>query len=102
MLYPVDYPLLDRGIVRKLAAAYKKKSMVVVPSFQGRAGHPVILSPRLREELAAARTAQDVVYRDRRRVTFVRVGTAAIWKDIDTPAAYRRRLGEFPSPRRRR
>jgi CTP:molybdopterin cytidylyltransferase MocA len=57
----------------------------------------VIFAPSLRRELEAASTAREVVYRDKRRIRFVRVRTEAIWLDIDTPAAYRRRVRQYYS-----
>jgi molybdenum cofactor cytidylyltransferase len=96
MLYPVDYPLLTRGVVGRLVRAFRStRKQLAVPSHRRRGGHPVIFAPGLREELRAARTARDVVYRDPARIRFVPVRTDAIWRDIDTRAAYRNRLREF-------
>ncbi len=98
MLYPVDYPLLTPQIISKLVAGFlhrDKHQLIAVPSFRRRGGHPVIFSSRLRGELERAETAREVVYRDRARVKFVLVRSEAIWKDIDTPGAYRRRLQEY-------
>jgi len=36
-----------------------------------------------------------VVYRDRKRVRFVQVGTPAIWQDFNTPGSYRRCRREY-------
>lgn len=96
MLYPVDYPLLTATIVRRLARACGTRP-IVVPSFRKRGGHPVIFAPSVRPELEQARTARDVVYRDARRIRFVSVRSPAIWLDIDTPAAYRRRQKDYSS-----
>lgn len=93
LMYPVDYPLLTSWVIRRLVAAFRRRrarETIVVPTFRGRAGHPVIFSPAVRGELAEARTACEVVEKDARRVKFVPVGTAAIEQDFDTPAAYHR------------
>lgn len=100
MLYPVDYPLLRAAVVRKLAAACRR-GRIVVPSFRRRGGHPVVFSPEFRRELRGAATAREVVYRDPERIRFVTVRTEAIWLDIDTPAAYRRRARAYSSGRPR-
>lgn len=98
MLYPVDYPLLTRRDIRRLARAFRVRrpgQEIVVPVFRGRSGHPVVFSPTVKDELKRARTAKEVVVRDRRRLLLVPVGTAAIWLDFRTPASYRLRLRSF-------
>ncbi len=88
MLYPVDLPLLTPAILRRVARAFVKRQptqTIVSPVHCGRAGHPAILAPELRRELAHARTARDVVERDPRRVRLVGVTSPAIYTDFDTP-----------------
>ena len=92
MLYPVDYPLLTPAVIRRLVTGFRNKlkhHTIVVPTFRRRRGHPVIFSPEMRQELANAQTAKEVVCRDKRRVKLVWVGTPAIWQDFDTLASYR-------------
>ena len=93
MLYPVDYPLLTRATIRRLVKAFRlrrARQEIVAPVFQGRSGHPVLFAAGVRAELKQARTAKEVVYRDRRRLRLAPVGTSAIWLDYRTPSAYRR------------
>ncbi|MGH9805005.1 MAG: nucleotidyltransferase family protein [Candidatus Acidiferrales bacterium] len=100
VLYPVDYPLLTRADIQRLAKAFRARRAgmeIVAPVFRGRSGHPVLFSPALRAELEKARTAKEVVLRDRRRLRLAPAGTSAIWLDFRTPAAYRRRLRTFLS-----
>jgi len=97
MLYPVDYPLLTRRLVHRLVAAFRRRRAgeeIVLPVNRRRRGHPVIFSHAIRSELTGARSAREVVEKDRFRVREVQVNTPAIWKDFDTPSAYRRRLSE--------
>lgn len=98
MLYPVDYPLLQPATLRRLAAGFNARSRhqtIVAPIFRGRQGHPVIFSAALRVELRRARTAKEMVARDRRRVKLVPVGTPAIWRDFSSPVSYRRRRRDY-------
>ncbi len=108
MLYPVDYPLLTREVIAQLAAAFRARcsaQLIAIPTRKRRGGHPVIFASALRAELAKSQTARDIVYRDPARIRFVPVATAAIWRDLDSPAAYRARVREYqtilrnPSPR---
>jgi 7,8-didemethyl-8-hydroxy-5-deazariboflavin synthase CofG subunit len=108
MLYPVDYPLLTCEVIAQLAAAFRARSsaqLIAIPTLNRRGGHPVIFASALRAEFAQSQAARDVVYRDAARVRFVPVESDVIWRDLDSPAAYRARLREYqtilrnPSPR---
>ncbi len=98
MLYPVDYPLLTREIIGTLVAAFHRRSSrqtIALPKCQQRSGHPVVFASDIRGEFAHAQTAREIVYRSRARVRFVRIASHAIFRDLDTPAAYRARLREY-------
>jgi len=98
MLYPVDVPLLTPALVGEIVRAFQQRPAgkeIVMPRHRGRNGHPVIFSALVAPELRRAPTARDVVYRDPRRLLFLAAGSAAIYRDMDTPAAYRACLREF-------
>lgn len=100
MLYPVDYALLTRADIQRLLRAFRARRAgqeIVAPLFRGRSGHPVLFSSGVRAELRRARTAKEVVFRDRSRLRLAPAGTSAIWLDFRTPTAYRRRLRTFLS-----
>lgn len=81
MIYPVDLHLLRKDSIEKLVAAYRSRRRgreIVMPMYREHAGHPAILSGKLRKELEAAETARHVVYRDPRRVSFVETDCAAV------------------------
>lgn len=95
MLYPVDYPLLTPAIIARLTDGFLARApehKIAAPRFRGRSGHPVVFAAELRRELAAATSARDVVYRDPARIKFVPIRNEAIWRDLDSPAAYRARV----------
>jgi len=94
LLYPTDLVFLTRPVIRKLAAAFLRRTKyqkIVMPQYRERDGHPVIFAPEIREELAHAHTARDVVYRDSRRIKRVRLSISAIWKDLGAPPTARGR-----------
>ncbi|MGA1999632.1 MAG: 7,8-didemethyl-8-hydroxy-5-deazariboflavin synthase CofG [Terriglobales bacterium] len=98
MLYPVDYPLLTRPVIEQLAAAFRARltgQVIAIPRCKNRGGHPVIFASELRAEVEQSQTARDIVYRDAARVRVVPVATDAIWRDLDSPAAYRARVREY-------
>lgn len=83
MLYPVDLILLTPNILRRLVHGFQHRARgieIVMPRHAGRAGHPVIFSSALRDELRRANTAREVVYRDAARLGYVAVRSDAIWK----------------------
>jgi molybdenum cofactor cytidylyltransferase len=90
LLYPTDLMFLTRPAIRRLAAAFLRRTKhqkIVMPVYRGRDGHPVVFAVELRGELAHSQTARDVVYRDPRRIKRVRVSTSAIWRDLGAPPA---------------
>jgi CTP:molybdopterin cytidylyltransferase MocA len=89
LLYPANLMFLTPRLIKRLAIAFMAQGRheeILMPRFRGRAGHPVIFSPKIRGELQRAQTAREVVYRDPRRVFHLAAGTDAIWRDLQTPA----------------
>ena len=97
---PVDNPLVAPATVRALVEAWRRsRKAIVVPSYEGRRGHPVLfdmavapelLSPGLREG------ARSVVRRDPGRVLDVELDDPAVVDDLDTPAEYLARVVRAP------
>jgi molybdenum cofactor cytidylyltransferase len=55
VLCPVDHPLVSARLVGELVDRfYEEKKTIVLPTFRGKRGHPVIFSSRLFGELLAA------------------------------------------------
>ncbi len=55
VLCPVDHPLISAALVSDLVARfYEDKKAIVLPTYKGRRGHPVIFSSELYDELLAA------------------------------------------------
>lgn len=103
MLYPVDFPLLTRTEVLRLTKTFRARRAgveIAAPVVRRRSGHPVLFSPAMRAELKRARTAKEVVFRDRNRLRLVPVDTAAIWQDFRSPASYHLRLRAYVQRRR--
>ena len=59
VLCPVDHPLVSALLVSELVERfYEEKKAIVVPTYKGRRGHPVIFSNALFSELLAAPAEQ--------------------------------------------
>ena len=96
LVWPVDHPLVAPETVVAIIAAFKRENApVVVPTYQGRRGHPVLFAARVFPELLAAdrsRGAREVVHAHADRVE-LELGDPGVIEDIDTPADYERVFG---------
>lgn len=92
----VDQPMVSAGIINQLLAAFDKdERRIVVPTHEGKQGHPIILSRDFEDELMLL--PDDVPYglktlldRHRDEIHEVEVNSAAILEDIDRPEDYER------------
>jgi molybdenum cofactor cytidylyltransferase len=89
---PVDIPAFQPSTVKAIAAAFQGEATpFVVPRFNGKHGHPVLVQAAVKHEfLALPLTAQarDVVHEYRDRTTYVDVDDRFIVKDVDDPSEY--------------
>ena len=94
MLFLVDHPFVESALINKLIGCFSKRNHpIVIPTFQGRRGHPVIFSRELFPELLAASPevgAVAVVKQHRQKIYHLEWKSDEILIDVDTPEAYRR------------
>ena len=94
LLCLVDHPAVSTETVRMMASAFREcAAPVVIPTYHGRRGHPVLIGRHLFEELLAltAGAGADSVVRKYRPVTkFVEVEDEGVITDVDDPESYRR------------
>lgn len=93
----VDQPAIPTQVVRDVLSAWEASAVdVVVPQFEGRRGHPVLLSRRIWHlcfEGPLEKGLHWVTHHARVTVTEVKVESQAVTVDIDTPDEYRLFLG---------
>jgi molybdenum cofactor cytidylyltransferase len=83
---PVDYPLIDSKTVTRLIEV---NAPFVMPRYQGRRGHPVLVGRDMVEDLLACQTnARDVIRAH--EPLYLDVDDPGILEDIDDPTAYAR------------
>lgn len=99
-LLPADHPTLDAALVRSLlqAAAAEPAATILLPTFQGRRGHPVLLRwshvPAIRQW--PLQQGLNSYLRQKWEETYeLPVSSAAILWDLDTPDDYERLLRLF-------
>jgi molybdenum cofactor cytidylyltransferase len=94
-----DQPALEVSVVRALIAAYREgRGSVVIPSFQMRRGHPLLIGSQHWSdivELQERQTLGDYLRRIGTNIYHVPVDTASILRDMDTPEEYRQELSEY-------
>ncbi len=104
MFMPVDHPNLERSTLAKLIASFEtNRNSVTIPTFQGRHGHPVLISRKLIVELLALPTtaqASDVIHCYRNQTAYVSVDDPAVTTDIDDRAGYAELLGHLQKTHR--
>jgi CTP:molybdopterin cytidylyltransferase MocA len=91
LLCPVDHPLVSAALVDSLIAAFlETRAPVVVPTFEGRRGHPVIFSAAVYEELLAAPMetgARAVVWAHKNEVQEVTTSEEGCVLNLNAPEA---------------
>jgi len=94
LLCLVDHPAGSAETVKRIVATFRECcAPVVIPTYHGRRGHPVLIGRQLFEELLGLTSdagADSVVRRYRPATQFVEVEDEGIVIDVDDPESYRR------------
>jgi molybdenum cofactor cytidylyltransferase len=87
-----DQPQIEKFVVESLLDEYKlNQSLLVVPSYHQRRGHPWIVAQPLWTEilkLAPAETLRVVLNRYADEIHYLNVNTPTVLQDLDTPEDY--------------
>ena len=88
----VDHPAVAGSTIAALVGRFESSpAPLVLPRYDGRRGHPVILSRALLDEilaLPASASAKDVVHAHQHHAAYVDVDDLGVIRDVDTPADY--------------
>ncbi len=94
----VDHPALSADTVRKLIQTFRRSnSPVVIPTFKGQRGHPVLISRGLFPELLSLNPEQGantVIRKYLKETLFVEVPDRGVLIDVDDSETYKRLEGE--------
>jgi molybdenum cofactor cytidylyltransferase len=85
---PADLPALLPSTVRTVLAA---QSPLAVPSYQGRRGHPLVISPELIPEIRTLHLdvgLRELLDRHPDRLRIIEVDDPGCVRDVDTPEEY--------------
>jgi len=88
----VDHPAISAEVIRKLTERFESTHPpVIIPTYQGQRGHPIVISQPLFPELLALdpdQPANTVIRKYRGATQFVEVADPGILLDVDDPADY--------------
>lgn len=105
ILFLVDHPLITEGVVEQLVTAfYSAKALVVIPTFRGKRGHPVIFSSRLYAELLAAPPetgARAVVWAHKADLLEVETNEEGVVFNLNDPTSLRQAFSDGAEPESR-
>lgn len=90
---PVDYAPVNRQTVQEIARSFN--GVLTLPVFEGRRGHPCIVSRQLIQELLALSvdgSAKSVIHAHLSEARLVPVNDSRTVEDVDDPEAYQQLL----------
>jgi len=97
-----DQPSLQAETVRQLlATAEAEDAGIVVPSYSGRRGHPLVIHTRYRDEIAALDPSvglRELMQRHPEAIRHVVFPDESVLHDMDTPEDYARALQRLQPP----
>lgn len=90
LLCLVDHPSVPAAVIRSLRDAFSTaRAPIIIPTFMGQRGHPVLVGRGVFPELLALDAAQGANSVIRRQpAQLVETGNPAVLRDIDTPEDY--------------
>ena len=90
----VDHPAISPEVMAKLIESFEStRPPVLIPTYKGERGHPVVISQKLFPELLAllpVEPANTVIRKYRNETQFVELADRGILIDVDDPPTYER------------
>lgn len=90
----VDQPRIDHATIDCLVDTYiRESSLIVIPTYGGKSGHPILLDLALRDEVLGMDLEgglRQVVLAHREAIHRVEVANSAVLEDCDVPEDYER------------
>jgi molybdenum cofactor cytidylyltransferase len=97
LICPVDHPQITSGLIQELYRVFdESKKQIVIPTYQGRRGHPVLLSSTLFPEINNAPAEiglRYVVHAHEDDIAEVPTAEHGVIINIDTPDDYQKHVG---------
>lgn len=92
----VDQPQIETRVIDRLIEAYRASTpLIVIPTYEGKNGHPILLDSRLREEIQRMDSTiglRQIVKSHSHEIAHVEVADRSVLEDCDYPEDYQRIL----------
>lgn len=91
----VDQPQIGADVINRVIDTYEAPTLIVIPTHEGKKGHPILFDLRLKEEILAMDPEQglrQVVHAHWDKLAHVEVSSSAVLEDCDLPEDYERIL----------
>lgn len=93
LVFVPDHPLVSPATCRELVSRHDSApESILIPTFQGRKGHPVLLPAAIVHQLGSHCSLRDLIATHGERVTLLPTEDEGTVLDQDTPAAYEHNL----------
>ncbi len=93
MLFLADQPFINSQLINRLLEEFKYHNKgIIIPSYRGKRGHPVIISLKYKAELLSLKGdigAREIISRHPEDVHEVEVDAPGVTMDIDTQEEYK-------------
>jgi molybdenum cofactor cytidylyltransferase len=88
-----DQPKIPSSVIDQIATAYRSTEKgIVLPVYEGKRGHPVLISTKYREEVANLHPEiglRELVHKHPEDILEVDLDSSSVLEDIDTPDDYK-------------
>jgi molybdenum cofactor cytidylyltransferase len=92
----VDQPRIAPGVINRIIETYQKtQTLIVIPTYHGENGHPILLDMKLKDEILKMDPSEglrQVVHAHQNEIARVEVSDQAVLEDCDSPEDYQRIL----------
>lgn len=86
LLTPGDYPLISKDVIKRLI---KEENEIVIPSFNGKGGHPILLSSNLIKEILSEDEESNLkAFLNRKKCSYLNIEDMGVLVDVDTIEDY--------------
>lgn len=100
LIQPVDHPLISSALVKSLMKEFEESGKkIIIPVYDARRGHPLIISSELFPEIKKASPAvglREVIRTHANDIRVVPTEEEGIHLNIDTPGDYERYIAKIP------
>jgi molybdenum cofactor cytidylyltransferase len=97
LICPVDHPIISTALIKKLIESFQQShKKIVIPTYHGRRGHPIIISSELFTEINNASLnvgLREVVRAHKDDICEVPTEEEGVIINIDTPEDYQKYIG---------